>query len=408
MIKKYNNFINEKLGVPEGNVESAEEVYNFILNSLREKSSLISKSDTVRYDDLDLDLIELGVIKLLKVGELEFKNIRVSITPYFNDREFTIIGMSVGIKHTDQTTTSILFEKDKISNLDIMLRYAVIEGETTYQDIYDDFTKTKDDKIGSLSHEIKHMYDKYMFGKEMFGDLSSYSIFTNKRFGISAIDKFIYLLYLTSKTENLVRSSEIAGQIKSLDITKEDFKEFLENTRLYDNIKMCKNFSFDQMKKDIYHDTKNIREVLKMSGITAPDSDGELVELILELTYQNIVGGSIERLSSMMNLDNPMKQLLGLIKKEEEDYFNKYIKKTTFENKEKYFEYCEKMIKFESNKVLKKISKLYDMCKDKEINKLQSKITDKSIINPKAHDKFVADKSIKNYESFFLKIKKSS
>ena len=401
MIKRYNNFINERLGVPEGNVESAEEVYNFILKSLSERdSSLISK------DDLDSDLIELGVIKLLKVGELEFKNIKISITPYFNDKEFTIIGMAVGIKHTGETTTSILFEKDKMSNIDIILRYVVIEGETTYQDIYDDFTKTRDLMIGSLSHEIKHLYDKYMFGKEMLGDLSSYSVFTNKRFGIKAIDSFIYLLYLTSKTENLVRSSEIAGQIKALDITKEEFKEFLENTMLYGNIKMAKNFSFEQMKKDLYNDTKNIREILEMSGIDTPNNDDDLVDIILELTYRNIVGGSIEGLASIMNLDNPMKQLLGLIKKEEEDYFNKYIKKTTFENKEKYFEYCEKMIKFESNKVLKKISKLYDMCKDKEVNKLQSKITDKSIINPKAHDKFVADKTIKKYESFFVNIKK--
>jgi len=208
---------------------------------------------------------------------------------------------------------------------------------------------------------------------------------------------------LTSKTEDLVRSSEIAGGIKSLDIKKEEFKEFLKSNRLYNNIKMSENFKFETMKKDLYDEVDLIRHRLKENDIESPDSDDDVVDFILELTYRNIVGGSIDFLKNIMNLDNPIKQLLNLIKKEEKEYFNKYIRKTTFENKEKYFEYCEKMINFKANKVLKKISKLYDMCRDKEVNKLQSKITDKSIINPKAHDEFVADKSIKRYESYFPK-----
>ncbi len=270
------------------------------------------------------------------------------------------------------------------------------------------FIKTKSEKIGSLSHEIKHMFDKYMLGREMFGDVSSYQVFSNKRFGIDTIDRFIYLLYLTSKTENLVRSSEIAGEIKALGITKEEFKDFLESTRLYSSIKMAKEFTFEGMKKSLYDEVDIIRQRLEENGIDVPSNDDDIVDLILDLTYQNIVGGSIENLKGMMKFNNPIKQMLGLIRKEEEEYFNKYIRKSIFETKEKYFEYCQKMINFESNKVLKKISKLYDMCKDKEVNKLQSKITDKSIINPKAHDKFVADKSIKKYESFFDEIKKPS
>jgi hypothetical protein len=404
MIKKYLDFVNERLGVPEGNIEGAESIYKFVLDKLSEKGdSIISENELVEVERLGSELIKLGVIKSIKVGDLEFKNIKVSIMPYFNDSRFEIIGMSVAIEHTDNTPTSLLFDKNKISNIDIMIRYAVIENKTTYKDIYNNFIKDKSEKIGSLSHEIKHIYDKYMFGKEMFGDAASYQTFTNKRFGIDTIDRFIYLLYLTSKTENLVRSSEIAGEIKSLEITKDDFKEFLESTRLYNNIKMSKDFSFEKMKKDLYNEVDLIKRRLKENGIDTPDNDDDIVDLILELTYKNIIGGSIENLSNMMNLNNPIKQMLGLIEKEEEEYFNKYIKKTIFENKEKYFEYCEKMINFEANKVLKKISKLYDMCEDKEVNKLQSKITDKSIINPKAHDKFVADKSIKNYESYFPK-----
>ena len=48
MIKKYSIFINERLGVTEGNIESAEILYNFILDKLKEKGdSIISKDDVV-------------------------------------------------------------------------------------------------------------------------------------------------------------------------------------------------------------------------------------------------------------------------------------------------------------------------------------------------------------------------
>ena len=400
MIKKYSIFINERLGVPEGNIESAEILYNFILDKLKEKGdSIISKDDVVT----PRESIPLGSIPSIKIGNLEFKNIDISINPVFNKEEFIILGMSVEITHSDFKKTYLTYDKENIYDIYIMVSYAVVENKTKYSDIYNDFINDKSKKIGPLSHELKHIYDKYMIGKEMFGDISSYSTFSKRRFGIDSIDKFIYLLYLTSKTESLVRSSEIAAQIKSFDVSKDEFKEFLEETSLYKQIKMAKSFSFDKMKNDLYQETDKIRLRLKENEIEAPENDDDLVDFILELTYRNIIGGSIETLADIMDINNPIRIMLNLIEKEEKDYFNKYIKKTTFKNKEKYFEYCQKMINFEANKVLKKISKLYDMCKDKEVNKLQNKITDKSIINQKEYDKYVADKSIKSYESLFLK-----
>jgi hypothetical protein len=189
MIKKYLDFVNEKLGVPKGNVEGAEAIYNFMLDSLNKKGdAVISENELVE------NSIQLGTFDSIKVGDLEFKNIRISLSPYFNNRDFTIIGMAVAIEHTGQTDTNFLFDKDKISNIDISVRYAVIEDKTTYKDIYNNFIEKKAEKIGSLSHEIKHIYDKYMFGKEMFGDIASYQIFTNKRFGIKPIDEFTYFI----------------------------------------------------------------------------------------------------------------------------------------------------------------------------------------------------------------------
>ena len=88
----------------------------------------------------------------------------------------------------------------------------------------------------------------------------------------------------------------------------------------------------------------------------------------------------------------------------------KNIKKKKFKNKDDFFVYWEKYINFTSDKVFRKISKLYDMCKDDKKNPLHDKINkksenseDKSIINPELYDKYVGDKKIKKYENFKYK-----
>jgi hypothetical protein len=53
MIKKYLDFINERLGVPEGNIEGAESIYKFVLDKLSEKGdSIISENELVEVERL--------------------------------------------------------------------------------------------------------------------------------------------------------------------------------------------------------------------------------------------------------------------------------------------------------------------------------------------------------------------
>ena len=51
--------------------------------------------------------------------------------------------------------------------------------------------------------------------------------------------------------------------------------------------------------------------------------------------------------------------------------------KKDIKNSDYYFSNKEKMFKFESKKLLKKISKLFSMAKDTKTNKLHSKISNK-------------------------------
>lgn len=401
MISKYFNFINERLGVPEGNVESAQSVYDEYITFLKDLGNMKIADYPKRKNPItSKEDINFMLPKTLVIGDVKFKNTVLSILGYQDNDGVDIIGMSVGIKHSDIKSTRILYSKlNTIISISINVTFST---EDTFNDLAHFMESNKPKWIGILSHEIKHAYDKVMIGKEMFGDVVSYSAWTNVRFGVPAIDKFIFYLYLVSKSETLVRSSEIAGQLKELDVSKSEFREFLKSTDLWKQIKMMQNFSYKGMRDELLDQVDIIRKRLSESGMDKlPDDDGEVVDLILKLLYENILYRKVSVLRDVMSLDHPIRNLLNLITDEEREYYNKFIRKNVFKNPDDYFRYCEKLIKFVSGKVIKKISKLYDMCKDDKVNPIHKKIEDKSIVNRELHDKHVAnDKVIKSFESF--------
>jgi hypothetical protein len=411
MIKRYLNFINERLGVPSGNIESANNVFKELTEFLKKRGNSLIMSEKLTDDTIyDEKSINFKLKSDIKIGDLSYKNIIFIISIIgqlsdYSESNVEVAGMSVFIEPSGEKETYIEYDKlNPNTKIGISLRLA-ISKDCTFNDVYNMLESEDKTYIGILSHEIKHIYDRVMIGKNMFSEIASYNTWSNVRMGVPAIDSFLYKLYLISKAEGLVRSSEVAGELIASDITKSEFKDFLKSTSIYNKLVELKNFSFENLKSELLEQVNFIKEALDYNDIEHPDNPEELVDFMLDLTYRNIVGNKMEILSSLLRI-SPLAIAIGMINQEEKEYYNKYLSKIKFENYEKYFEYCEKLIKFESNKVLKKISKLYDMCKDDNVNKLHSKISDradKSIINPKLHDEFVATKTIKSFESYFPK-----
>jgi hypothetical protein len=409
MIKSYISFINERLGIPDGIIENAQNLFDLIIKRLDELGDKIISSEEDANFDFPIDKIDIDF------GNFKVKNIDIGFDFYTNKSDFQIIGMSVFTGFTSEEKYYLKYERGKRTKHDsvIKLTYAIKTDETKFSDIKEHLLNERSKNIGSLAHELKHMYDKYMFGKSWFGSMADYSAFSDKRFGISPIDKFIYSLYLTTQIENLVRSTEIGAEIVELGITKKEFKTFLENTRLYPNIKIGKDFNYKEMKSELYNYIDSIKEAFDNEDIPYKNDNDSIVDQFLELIYINITSGSIDNLKRMLGIANlfgmeiPTKGITS-----DDDYLKKYIKGKNFKNKEDFFEYWEKYINFTSDKVFKKVSKLYDMCKDDNVNPLQDKISKKGksvddnnyIINHELYDKYVAGKEkIKKYENFKYK-----
>ena len=387
IIKKYLSFITERLGVPDKIIDSATNLYDSILSHFNSKSK-----DTISEGEYSVNLPIQIEIADLKFNSVEFG---VNLISYQSDNKVDVISWGVASMPDSVDNYKLYYDKDLIDNINLFINLAITD-ETEFSDIYD-YIKTKRSKIiGILSHELKHVYDKYMLGKVFLENVVDYQTWSSTRTGFRPIDEFIYYMYFMSKTESLVRTSELAGELTTLDITKSEFKEFLEGTSTYKNLIDIKKFSYQGLKDKLLADVEHIR---KLFVDLTDESDEEVIDSALEITYESIVKSAGNKMSDVLMLDDPDRQairdmemmIFGMCK--DIEFFKKYINKRIFENKEEFFLYWEKILTFEADKVIRKIIKLYDMCKDESVNPLMAKINQrvdgKCIVNPKLYNELI-------------------
>ena len=402
LIKKYIEFINEKMGVPDNIVNSATGLYQSILqdfNTRGQSQDLIFKS--MRGKDLIDYKIDLPLST--KIGNLEFNsvelNVRLLAATKSEKERVDIISWGVLNMPDRQDDYKLYYDKSGIDKIYLNVIF-VIASDVKFSDIYDYLNAKKSQMIGILSHELKHVYDKFMFGKSFLEDIIDYGTWSQTRTGFGPIDDFIYYLYVISKTESLVRPSEIAGEILTLDLTKSDFRKFLEENSTYKNLITIKNFTYDGLKKELYEDIENI----KKGFIDIEDeSDEEIVDAVLDITFDKIIRGQSKSMSDVLRLSEPNSILInnlqikifGMCK--DIEFFKKYVDKRLFKDKDQFFIFWERKLKFEAEKTIKKITKLYDLCKDDDFNPLMLKINDRvgshCIVNPELWNKMILKKN---------------
>ena len=393
IIKKYNDFILERLGVPDNIVDSATKLYELIVDHFSDKSLDTSNLSEGEY------LVNLPI--QIEISDLKFKSVefKVNLLTYDSDEKVDIISWGVSNMPHSVDNYKLLYDKALINDIKLFINFAITD-DAKFIDIYDYMGKKRSKTIGILSHELKHVYDKFMFGKSFLEDIIDYGTWSQTRTGFGPIDDFIYYLYVISKTESLVRPSEIAGEILTLDLTKSDFRKFLEENSTYKNLITIKNFTYDGLKKELHEDIENI----KKGFIDIEDeSDEEIVDAVLDITFDKIIRGQSKSMSDVLRLSEPNSILInnlqikifGMCK--DIEFFKKYVDKRLFKDKDQFFIFWERKLKFEAEKTIKKITKLYDLCKDDDFNPLMLKINDRvgshCIVNPELWNKMILKKN---------------
>lgn len=349
--------LREAVGVPEGIVETAELVYNQVMEQVKSLGSI----------DEDDTNINFRLNGNYRISDYNFKKIDLVLEIERTNQVQTgkIAGMSFNFaSELDDETLKTIHKPTKNK---IQLKIVVaIPPDGDLNMVIQELEDERELSISSLSHELMHAYDKVKNPIRNPEYRSDYDAYKSIRFGIDPIDEFLYNLYFIHSIENVVRPAEVASDLRMGKIDKEGFLEFLKNNRVYKKLKEISNFSYENFKKELLDHVDVIRQRLSESGFEdTPEDDGELIETILDLLMINITNGKANSLKSDLSTSF-FEDIMGFSGKKQQVFAN-YLKKISkYKNHDDFFRNEEKMFKYISNNLMKKIHKLYSLIGNKK------------------------------------------
>ncbi len=398
-------FINEALGVPDNILDAAEMLYDIVERDIK---SIDSVEEEYEFDG-EIQL-ELGDKHKVMIDSYELKVKIEEIEDQEGVLDIISMGMAGGFGFNRDV---YMKETEPSTTLELTITFAVGENwepEGLIQKMEED----RVEHIASLAHEIKHKYDKQSKKFGLIGPDALYQA-TQRRgnFGIPVLDRvFFRYMYYIHGIENLVRPVEVASLMKSKNITKSQFREFIENSRVYRELVEIKNFTFEDFINQLKENEDRLDALI--AHIDEDPSEmtlDEKINRVLEVAYIDLVNNRMEMFVKMTEhgMDDMLKFAapLGMLP----PHFNDKIKQLekTDEIRQKFLSYVMKYQKnptkfFEdeienfqyiANKMIKKISKVYALAKDDEpvsesiINwELHQKVREQKYGTPKIHTKY--------------------
>jgi len=389
------NLINEALGVPDNILDAADMLYDIVERDIK---SIRDIQDEYNFDG-ELEF-ELGDKKKIKIDSY---TLTVKIEEIDNEEGVLDI-VSMGMGGAFAFNRDVYMKENESSTiLGLTITFAVGENWKP-EGLIEKMEEDKDEHVASLAHEIKHKYDKQSKQFGLIGQDAEYQA-TQRRgiFGIPVIDRvFFRYLYYISGIENLVRPTEVAYKLKRKNITKSQFKEFLENNVVYKELVEIKNFTFEDFINQLKESEDRLDALIEHIGDDPSDMTiDEKIKIVLEVSYIDLVNNRMQMFMTMTEhgMDDVIKfgTQLGILPSELKgnlegiqktdairQKFLKYAMKYE-KNPTKFFEDEIENFQYVANKMLKKISKLYAMAKDDEQ-------VSESIINWELHQQIMEKK----------------
>ena len=386
------NLLSEAVGVPEGIIESAEELYEIILNLLKGMDDY-DTTQTFTEDGLDLTISDY------KIHELE---LHVEIHE-MDDYDGPLVMMSAGVSSQFNFDKKILMKVHKLDNeIELELQFASNGDNWDSDDIYNYFSKDKVELISVIAHEIKHKFDKQKKETDLIGKDADYQAYTSQglNFGIPVINEFMRYSYFIQHVENLVRPTEMATRMKLTGITKEKFREFFENDKVVKELKEIRDFSYEYLIEKLHEQMDRIDALLEHADVDYENmSEEEKIKKIMDLVYINLISAKRDIFDRMTEDSNSkmagFMRMLGMghmVKDNDDEGLQKVRHKflshlARYQKKEEQFfvDECERF-NYVATKLIKRLGKIYSLIPD------EKEQTNESIIDWDLHQKMMEKK----------------
>lgn len=382
--------INEALGVPKDILLTSEQIYEDILKEF----------DNIDHNSNQYEL-NIRSTGLYKIGDYNINEISLTINLYEHD-DFELIGASVSSelgKIFVKDRAAVLHKKN--NNVELQIDFSVPK-DWELNDFKSFLKKSKKEILPVLSHELMHSYDAEKSTFSSIKKRGEYNAAKRLMGFMPPLEELSFFIYFISKIESVVRPSEVSMYLRQNNVKPKEFLNFMLEDRTHKNLIKIRNFTFDGLKdkiKKFVQDPDNKRNLnyffYHFLEIKDADklNDDEKVEEILRSYHILFLDHSIKSTMEMVFAPIIPKWFLKM-GYDVEKLINR--EKNFRESTDNFFKRIEKKFKFESNKLLRKLYKLYAMLEDDKINE--------SIVNYKLYSK-INNLEEKNLKRLFEIIK---
>jgi hypothetical protein len=367
------HLLKEALGVPENITKIGQQTYDFVMNYLR---SLPSDELVVNINN---KLIMSGTFK---IGDASFDKIKIKLKKQIVNQTGNqlpiVYGMAYKNKASFDPDNFRLVYANKEGVISLLINIA-LNKTTTVGELINTIEKDKVRLTMALTHELKHAYDGYKNRKSPIYKSSEYRVYSNIKTNIRPLDHFIHDLYYMTEIESLTRATEMASNIEQLGVTKKQFLDFLKNDENYNNLVRISNFSLENLIEELKQNKKMIKYVLTDAGYDIPETEDELISLILKLTFDLMTKHKVMSYQAIAKLNDPFMNMFMQMNSKSRKAIEAYQKHIdSFANYKQFFKYEEKRFRTVAPKLIKKLHKLYAIAKDDEQSPVMQKINTRS------------------------------
>ena len=346
--------VNESYGVPENLTETAEQILNGIIYTLKKEPNKLLLDKVVLMVNGNFNIMDFSFKEMLVI--VNIKAISKYDVPTYDD---------AAMNSVQRISDNFTLRQSEYSTKDnqLVLNFSFpAEYRMTQANLANVFKESFSYYKSILSHEFKHQFDKIKSPIRNLGkttDYNSYSDNLNK--SIPPVNDFIFALYYTHDFENMVRNSELYSKMNDENIKEPEFKTFLENSQVYKNLVRYKYLTIDNIISEIKNKYMNILNgylsVESVNDISTFNDDQKISELFKIL----FIAIKERKLDSLKNyLSNPLEPTIELMGKNQE-YYKKESNRLGKIDFMKYFYDKQKEINKNADETLKKLSKLYGM-----------------------------------------------
>lgn len=341
--------LGERLGVPEGILETGEDLFNDIMDKMK---SLSSVSELENGFEIEGNY---------KVGDHLFKKINVGFDLMEDPDYFPELAGAQQYKQSKLEDYDVLHHVTDVNELNLRFRIFV-NPETTVQEIIDLFLEDTPKMISTFTHEIGHGYEGVKKRTEKVRQRVGYQTLSSNKFGdIEPLNEFLYYSYYVHAIENVVRASELAQLLRLHGVSKKDFLSFFQGTEIYKMLKDIQNYSYEGLREKLMNEVDSIRNMFKVNKIKYKGiPDKEIIDKVLELFYINVSNWKTGSMKELLTT-NFLEAISGF-EGGKDKFFRKYVSYVTkFSDNPTQFYLTEiQNLNYQATKMIKKLSKLYD------------------------------------------------